>query len=1343
MTDAQRRFHEEWLGLVQPIEGLVFSVPVLADAQIMPRSTAELTAQLRETVTGADDDPHIADTRKFLAEFLGYAGAGNLVARDELPEDLHFYAEEGRQDIRPSLAIAHNMQADSRDDPLAGFGEPPGGSSDTSGVAEPWIALVWDVRDDAGTDVLGLSLDKPEEATGPWKYPPTAKFERLLRRTEIPIGLLTNGRHIRIVYAPSGESTSHLTFRLEDMVTPAGRPVLAAFELLLNARRSYQAASEHTLSGLLAESRRRQADVTKGLAEQVFEAVEVLLEGFEHASGRDDAPWLEAALEAENDHLYQGVLSIVLRLVFLLYAEDQGLLPVTNPFFAKHLSVQALYDDLVEDAGMHPESMNHRFGAYGRLLALFRAVFLGVKHDDLELPPRHGRLFDPSTFPFLEGGLPGDTAAIVTPEARSEVRPPLVDDAAIHAVLQRLVLFEGQRLSYRALGVEQIGSVYESLMGYNVLRTASPAVRLGKNRVWVEAVQLRDRKPTDRKKWLKEACGLTPAQQKKVEQALKEYTDDARVCETLVELAPGRATESHRHRAPADRLLLQPGDERRRSGSHYTPRILTEKIVRRTLEPLLSCLGDTPTEEQVLSLKICDPAMGSGAFLVETCRQLAEQLVSIWTREGRLAEMIEQFEDAHLHARRLIAQRCLYGVDKNDAAVELAKLSLWLVTMSSTLPFTFVDHALRHGDSLVGLDLEQTASFHWKPKQQVPMFAELLSESLEEALAHREEIMALSHDDSPEAQEEKRRLLDHADHATNRIRLVADVCVGAFFAEPKDKAREKERVHRQDLVERYLAGERELHPTLQGWAEDIRRRHAPFHWWLEFPEVFYDERPDPLVEGEINGAAFMEGFVGNPPFAGKNTVTRSSGPGYLAWQMAIYPEVKGRPNTDLCAYFFRRAGGLLGTHGTLGFLATNTVSQGDTRLMALKHLVAHGGTIYEARRSFAWPGAASITVALAHVAFGRASSVLVDRMLDGVPVAAIDSRLRPHPERPDPAVLASNSDRVYQGGKLVGIGMAIDLQEYDDLVARDPRNADVLRPYLGGDEVNTNVGPPHERYMIEFTNKTLEEARAWPDLLEIIERRVKPARDKDKRGTYRTYWWKPGESAGALYRALEGLSECLVVCIHAKHLIFTLQDTAQFFSNALQVFAMNTMSAFAVLQSRVHEPWVWLLSSTLRDAGIRYTASDCFDTFPFPQRDPSIVVPALESAGGAVYESRARYMVSSDQGLTKVYNALKDPACRDSSVLELRRLKEEMDRAVLDAYGWDIQVPPYCPLTAADQAAVRTFEDDVIARLYALNTKRAKEQAAEAKVATKEKPRRKSPKSIEKTGQRDLYREDG
>ena len=169
--------------------------------------------------------------------------------------------------------------------------------------------------------------------------------------------------------------------------------------------------------------------------------------------------------------------------------------------------------------------------------------------------------------------------------------------------------------------------------------------------------------------------------------------------------------------------------------------------------------------------------------------------------------------------------------------------------------------------------------------------------------------------------------------------------------------------------------------------------------------------------------------------------------------------------------------------------------------------------------------------------------------------------------------------------------------------------------------------------------------------------------------------------------------------------------TGTLFSDAVYLFALDKFSSFSVLQSRIHESWARLLASSMK-TDLRYAASDCFETFPFPQSNPRAVFPALEAVGQELYDARARFMVETDQGLTKTYNALKDPACEDPRVLELRRLHEMMDRAVLDAYGWsDIAVPPYCPKSDDDRAALQTFEDEVIDRLYVLNAERARDEA--------------------------------
>jgi hypothetical protein len=1312
VKDRDVLFHERWLGLAQPIEGLVFSVPVLADAQIAPELRTELTSAFSAHLT-SDEPPRIRNLARFFQELLGYHQSGMLVPRAELPPELSFYAAEGGQELRPSFALGRGPFTS--DDPFATLEAAPAKAALQATAGTPsqrWFALIWDVTESGEA----LDLDAPEAVTGPWRYPPTAKLERLLRQVGIPVGLLFNGRELRLVYAPSGESTAHLTFRVEHLQRPDGRPLLAALDLLLHARRAYGASPEHTLEGLLAESRRRQADVTDELAKQVFEAVEILVEGFEAAAARDvtgdRTDWLRAALLEEGDHFYQGVLSVILRLVFLLYAEDQSLLPVEHPSYAEHLSLFGLHHRLSHDAGAHPESMHHRFGAYGQLLSLFRSVFFGVKHGSLELPPRRGRLFDPNAFPFLEGGLPGWTAAVVDPAARALAQPPSIDDGTIYRMLHRLVVFEGQRLSYRTLDVEQIGSIYESLMGYHVLRLTSPAVRLGKFGVWVESEAARAMATPERTRFLKETCGLNPGQVQALEKALQEATDDVAAVDALAGHAMGRKSDAPRHRAEAGQLVLQPGEERRRTASHYTPRSLTEKVVRRTLEPLLACLGPERSPDQILELKICDPAMGSGAFLVATCRELASEIVAAWTRDGELARVIEEHADAHLYARRLVAQKCLYGIDKNAAAVELAKLSLWLITLSKQLPFTFVDHALRCGDSLVGLDFKQIEAFHWSPPGQVETCRVLLREALEQAVGLRQQILDLADHEDLVSQVEKRRLLEFSQQAIGRVRAVADACVGAFFAESKDAARERERRRRLALVERWLGGDAEAGAEIEALAAQARKQLSPFHWWIEFPEVFFDERPDPLQGGAINGAALMEGVVGNPPFGGKNNIVDANPDGYLDWLKVVSPGAHG--NSDLSAHFFRRASALLGEHGAFGLIATNTIAQGDTRSTGLVALVAAGWQLYDGTSSMPWPGGAAVTVSIVHAAQGHARGRGEVR-LDRTKVKVINSRLRPKSERDDPTPLRANQSASYVGSYVLGTGFTLTPQERAELVAKDARNAERTYPYLGGEEVNSSPTQDFERYVIGFGQAALEEAERWPDLIRIVREKVKPDRDKLKDNAdgrdYRARWWQFGKLRNTLYASIGPLSRCLVTACVSKHLMFSFQSTDRIFSHKLYVFPLDQFTAFAVLQSRVHDPWAWLLSSTL-EARLNYSSSDCFETFPFPQVDPRTVIPSLETVGQALYDARAKYMLDTEQGLTKTYNALKDLACDDSRILELRRLHEAMDRAVLDAYGWsDVAVPPYCPKSDADRAALQAFDDEVIDRLYVLNAERAREEA--------------------------------
>lgn len=1410
--DAHTQFHETWLGMVQPVEGLVVSIPVLVEAQTMERHGPELQDRLQSlcplvnSETGLEiDDVSKARTKKQRAELVKDKLAASRRYRDlaelleqllgwtpelydqgkALPENLKRYIAEGHQTIRPTFALRKldaaapaDVRAQTSTKAIATDDVDPeeddhveddedtddtdGADSDSDGAArangrsltampdietpeslagKPYVALVWELP-------TGLDLDKPETQTGDWRYPPSAKFDRLLRAVRVPIGLLTNGEVIRLVYAPHGEASGSITFDLTDMSDVGGRPILDAFVMLLSAQRFFGVRPEDALPALLRRSRERQANVTNTLAAQVFDALDLLLRGFEQAAGRDRHAEVSALLRrddpddpegAQDDHLYGGLLTVLLRLVFILYAEDRELLPTSNELYARSLSLGQLFEDLQRDHDAFPDTMGHRFGAWSRLLSLFRTIHDGVEHGSLRIPRRRGELFDPSRFPFLESwGAPD------SPVERdlSGVGVPTVDDETVFRVLERLMYLEGQRLSYKVLSVEQIGSVYEALMGYGVERLGAAAVCCGHKSlqkgstggVWVEAAPVLATSASTRSKFLVATYNIEKGAANRIADDLKKAKTEADVLTALDRIAIKKVL-----RRRVGQLVLQPGEERRRTSSHYTPRSLSEPIVRKTLEPLLRAMSPTgePSSRQLLSLKICDPAMGSGAFLVEACRFLADHVVAAWEREGQMDKIASAKEDVVNHARRLVAQTCLYGVDKNPFAVSLAKLSLWLETLAKDEPFTFVDHALKHGDSLVGLSFEQLKSFHWAPAAQMELIEAELTAVIAESLRLRQEIIELAGDSSPGATRLKEQLLWDANDAQERLRVIGDLVVGAYFEKSSAKDRETERKARLEAVRTWLAKGTELLAELRVVRTRFRRKVPAFHWPLEFPEIFHQDRKDPLDVESVGETARMDAIVGNPPFAGKNGITRSGGSAYLDWLKAAHERSHG--NADLCAHFFRRADVLLGTHGTIGLIATNTIAQGDTRGSGLQWLVGHGHRIYDATRSMLWPGDAAVAVAVVHLAKGKLAPLANRRRLDGVEVADINSRLRGKAERPDPVALRDNKDRSFIGSYVLGMGFTLTPDERNELVSRARRNAERIFPYLGGQEVNTSPTQDFDRYVISFGQMSLDEAKRWRDLLSIVEEKVKPERDKLKNNPdgrrRKEYWWQFGRWTPALYAALEGKERCLVTARTSKHVTFSFQPAGRIFSENLVVFPFASFSTFAVLQSRIHNAWVAVTSSTL-ESRQGYRPSDCFETFPFPPR--SVLDPSgkLEALGRRVYEARAKLMAAREQGLTITYNQLKDPEVVDPDIVVLRQVHIDMDRAVLTAYDWDIDVPAYTePVSDAEWKAKEAFEDDVIDRLFALNAERAAEEnvhgagtATPAKKAAKSKqtkPRRK------------------
>jgi hypothetical protein len=474
---------------------------------------------------------------------------------------------------------------------------------------------------------------------------------------------------------------------------------------------------------------------------------------------------------------FEQALTIVYRILFLLFAEARGLVPVWHPVYRESYSVDALR--------AAAEAPGSAAGLWDALRAIGRLAHAGCRAGDLRVTPFNGRLFAPSRTPLAE-------------------RRHLDDEAARRAIvaLSTRPAADGrgrERISYRDLGVEQLGAVYETLLDYEPKVIAPAAPR----------ASIRRRRPT-------------------------------------VTLERG---------SPA----------RKETGSFYTPQPLADYLVRRTLAPLT----EQASSDAILRLRVLDPAMGSGAFLVAACQHLAAAYERALVSEGGVHPS-DLDEDGRARIRRTVAERCLYGVDLNPTAVQLARLSLWLTTLSADRPLTFLDHRLVAGDSLVGASL---ASLRQAPKvgarrrpsdtATLPLFdrAELQA-ALAHALPVRFSLEGAS-DTLDQVRRKERALaaLGARQSAIATWKQVADLWCAAWFAPPGQAIAGR---LFDDLADALLKGRGSLPPrTADGplaAAAAIAQVCRFVHWELEFPEVFFD------ADGGRRTAAGFDAVIGNPPW---------------------------------------------------------------------------------------------------------------------------------------------------------------------------------------------------------------------------------------------------------------------------------------------------------------------------------------------------------------------------------------------------------------------------------------------------------------------------------------------
>jgi hypothetical protein len=1308
------RHHADWLSLVE-VSGPFLSLPVLMRVfpqGLEPRDPAQAKL-LRDAYGEWQDNPAAPGKQRawvihVLTAILGYPQ--DLITESQnVPAGMEASMPEMGETLRPDFALIG-----------------PAGS-DTAGQAQLLIAS-YPADQALGKPVIGKH----------WKATPTTRMMELLHGAGVPLGLVTNGEEWMLVYAPRGETTGHASWYaalwLDEPIT------LRAFHSLLGARRFFGVAADSTLLALLKESANDQQEVTDQLGYQVREAVEVLVQSLDALDKESDRTLLKGVSETA---LYDAALTIMMRLVFLFSAEERDLLHLGKPLYDDNYAVSTLQEQLQEVADRYGEEvLERRYDAWARLLASFRAVHGGIQHQDLLMQAYGGSLFDPDRYPFLEGRAAGSAW-------RSTVAEPLAvnNRVVLHLLnsLQRLRIKAGaggaaetRRVSFRALGVEQIGHVYEGLLDHTAVRAAETVLGIKGTRskeaeiplATLESLQSQGRDKLI--EFLKEETGRSVSAIRRTleEGSLRDQHKLFIACgqdETLLDrLRPfvGLIRVDSFERP----LVVLPGgvyvtvgSTRRSTGTHYTPPSLTEPIVQYTLEPLVyeGPPDGWPREQwklkppkAILDLKVCDMTMGSGAFLVQACRYLAERLVEAWenaeaqhpgevliTPDGTFSEgsPSERLVPADASeriaiARRVVADRCLYGVDINPMAVEMAKLSLWLITVDRDRPFTFLDHAFKCGDSLLGItSLEQLENFSLRPDVRQGTFATVdLVRQVEQASAKRRALEDLPSNDHDQI-EAKNCLYTDAEAATAKVKALADCLIAMEVCGVDGNAYNAQRTEAAEHAE--VAMRKSL-PEFQAYARAQLRGHRTFHWLVEFPEVF--------------ARCGFDAFIGNPPFVGGRRMRQSVGDESTESLRLIWPHAS--LNADLCAFFFLRAAGFLRSGGCFGLLATKTIGQGDTARTGLAYLLNNQETkIVAARSSFEWPGTAAVIAAFVVACRGQWHGA---HILDDRHVSSISAVLDDHGTWGDAKILRGNFERSFQGSVLVGLGFVLNSSEAQSFLSLRAENSEVIHPYLGGEDLNTHPMQEASRWAIDFRDYDLARCeQRWPELLDRIRRLVKPQRDVVRREAHRRYWWHHGDKRPELYSRIRGREGVFVIARVTKYVTIVRVRADQVFHDKVYVFDIRGWGDFSCLQSSLHDSWVRRGSSTVGET-LNYTPSDYFDTFPFLHLSQN----TLQTIGSCYHESRHKIVQTRQEGLTKIYNRFHDPEEKSEDIGQLRALQVDMDRAVAAAYGWrglDLGHDFYEIKQGVRYTISEAARRKVLDRLLALNHERYAEEEAE------------------------------
>lgn len=805
------------------------------------------------------------------------------------------------------------------------------------------------------------------------------------------------------------------------------------------------------------------------------------------------------------------------------------------------------------------------------------------------------------------------------------------------------------------------------------------------------------------------------------------------------------------------------GDQRAATGSHYTPDDLVQPLIKHSLDYLIADkLKATDPAKALLDLRVADISCGSGHILLAAARRIATELAIVRTGEEQPSP------SAFRNAIRDVIRNCIYGVDLNPLAVELCKVALWLEAHSPGEPLNFLDHHIKCGNAIVGFarreeaergvpdeafatmpgdDKDTVALLRKRNKQerkdheagQLPL-SPSLQKQLDDILRGWRDLATLPEHTPDEIEAKKARyfVFSQSEDAWF-LNQIAAIPIAQFYL-PKT-ADNLQKFVTDATYRRYWKGEMspQGQATAEAWVMAERKRF--FHWFLEFPEII-----------ERGG---FDCILGNPPYLGGQGLSGTYGQAfceYVKWEYA--------PTglSDLVVFFVRRIYSLLRPGGFTAFITTNSIKDGDIRKDGLEQVLAQGGAINMAVRGIKWPGLAKLVVSLVALHKGEWRG---KRMLDGKDVPVISAYFEDSLDAGEPKALPENSNSVYQGSIFRGDGFLLTHEEAVDLITSDPKNRDAIRQIVNGQEVNNEPDQKPQRSTIDFFDWPELKSAQYDTLFSIVEEKVKPVRlsldDKTAiNRDHRDRWWQYAFVRESLYDKIRQKEHCFIAARTTKYLNFSAAPTNYVFTDALYVFTTDRYDLYAIVQSTLHEVWARKYSGALKQH-LRYSPSDCFDTFPFPEGLWQIANPALANLGERYHEHRRALMRHLWLGLTDIYNlfhtrdlapaqvakiskkSVEEAEAGYQGILELRRLHRELDIAIRDAYSWTdlnlghdfIEVETLPENDRVRYTISPTARKEVLKRLLAENHRRAALEATTvAGQATEKKIRAKKAKSV-------------